>query len=345
MATSAAMKQEAILIEFAFHGGMLTWRQLRRHSRSALQALLSDGVVVRDTRGHYALAQLDSAERVARSHNGARIGLTAALAHGWGVARRPDSPQFAVPKGARRPPGAIRRRLTDEERRTAVTSPLRTVLDCARTLPFAEALAVADSALQSGSVGFEELTLAAGRLRGRGAASARRVAAAADARAAGPFESAARAICLDEGLSVTPQFLIADDTFRARVDLADEANRIVIECDSFAWHGSRPALQRDARRYNALVVRDWIVLRVVWEDVFIDTELTRQTLRDAVRSRGQTEPPDRLAGRRVPPAGMAGRRVPPAGMAGGTTGAVPGQASRGKPARVSSDRRTPVSAA
>lgn len=239
------MKQEAILIEFAFHGGMLTWRQLRRHSRSALQALLSDGVVVRDTRGHYALAQLDSAERVARSHNGARIGLTAApSAHGWGVADETDGPSRR-PRAHRRPPGAIRRQLADEERRTAVTSPLRTVLDCARTLPFAEALAVADSALQSGSVGFEELTLAAGRLRGRGAASARRVAAAADARAAGPFKSAARAICLDEGLSVTPQFLIADDTFRARVDLADEANRIVMACDSFAWHGSR-------RRCNAM---------------------------------------------------------------------------------------------
>ncbi len=281
------MKRDAILIEFAFNGGMLTWRQLRRHSRSALRALIADGVVVRDARGHYALAQLDSAERIARSYSGARIGLTAALAHGWGVVRRPDAPQFAVPAGRRlRPPGAIRRTLTAEERRRAVTSPLRTALDCARMLPFAEALAVADSALRSGSVGAEEFSLAAGRLRGHGAATARRVAAAADARAAGPFESVTRAICLDvEGLVVTPQFVIADEGFRAQVDLADEAKRIVIECDSFTWHGSRSALQRDARRYNALAVRGWLVLRMVWEDVFVEPELTRQTLQDAVRSR------------------------------------------------------------
>lgn len=208
--------------------------------------MIADGTVVRDSIGHYRLASIDSDERLARSHNGARMRLTAALAHGWGVARSPTTPQLAVPEGARhRPPGAIRRPLTAQERRAAVTSPLQTVLDCARALPSAEGLAVADSALRSRMVGAEELTRAAARLRGPGAPVVKRVAAAADARAAGPFESVTRAICLDvEGLVVTPQFVAADDTFRAQVDLADEVLGIVIECDSFTWHGSRAAMQR-----------------------------------------------------------------------------------------------------
>lgn len=281
------MKRNAILIEFAFHGGLLTWAQLRCHSRSALRRLIADGTVMRDSTGHYALASIDSDERLARRHAGARMGLTAALAHGWGVARPPTTPQLAVPEGTRhKPSGAIRRTLSAQERRSAVTSPLQTVLDCARALPFAEGLAVADSALRSRMVGEEELTRAAGRLRGPGAPAVKRVAAAADARAAGPFESVTRAICLDvEGLVVTPQFVIADDGFRAQVDLADEALQVVIECDSFEWHGHRAALRRDARRYNAVGVRDWLVLRMVWEDVFFEPELTRQILQDAVRSR------------------------------------------------------------
>lgn len=279
-------------MEFAFHGGLLSWRQLRGVSRAALRRLMAEEAVVRDSRGHYALAHIDGDERLARSCDGVRIGLSAAMAHGWGVARRPLVPQLAVARGTRRPPpGAVRRTLTPSELRTAVTSPLKTVLDCARTLPFPEALAVADSALRSGLVGSEELTLAAGRLRGPGVGAARRVARDADARAAGPFESVTRALCLTvDGLRVTPQVTIADERFFARVDLADELARIVIECDSFTWHGSRAALVRDARRYNALVVRGWTVLRLTWDDVWSEPELTRQVLEAAGARTSEARP-------------------------------------------------------
>ena len=60
-----------------------------------------------------------------------------------------------------------------------VTSPLRTVLDCARRLPFSEALAVADSALRSGLVTEDELRLAAAGTRGPGCKNIRRAAAEA----------------------------------------------------------------------------------------------------------------------------------------------------------------------
>jgi hypothetical protein len=96
--------------------------------------------------------------------------------------------------------------LRDDEVRDGVTSPLRTVVDCARRLPFDEALAVADSALRSGMVSAEELLLAADALRGRGATAARRVARSARAQAANPFESVLRAIVLEfPELWVRPQ--------------------------------------------------------------------------------------------------------------------------------------------
>jgi hypothetical protein len=49
----------------------------------------------------------------------------------------------------------------DDEIVAGVTGPLRTVVDCARVLPFDSALAVADSALRSGNVRRADLTRAA----------------------------------------------------------------------------------------------------------------------------------------------------------------------------------------
>ena len=63
-----------------------------------------------------------------------------------------------------------------------------------------------------------------------------------------------------------------------RPDLVDLRLRIVIECDSFEWHGKRSALAADARRYNAMVVDGWIVLRLVYDDVMGDPVAVRVLL-------------------------------------------------------------------
>ncbi len=60
---------------------------------------------------------------------------------------------------------------------------------------------------------------------------------------------------------------IYDPHFLGRPDLVDERLGIILEADSFAWHGSRAALRRDAKRYDEFVVRGWLVLRFAWEDV------------------------------------------------------------------------------
>lgn len=57
---------------------------------------------------------------------------------------------------------------------------------------------------------------------------------------------------------------------------------MVLEADSFEWHGRRDQLRRDARRYDQLVVDGWLVLRFSWEDVMFDPEFVRDVLVRAV---------------------------------------------------------------
>jgi hypothetical protein len=159
------------------------------------------------------------------------------------------------------------------------TTRLRTVLDCARDLPFDRGLAVADSALRHGDVEAGELERLALAVRTTGRRAALRVAQFADGRAANPFESVLRAIALEVlGPTVEAQLVIEEDGFRCRPDLVDAGRRLVLEADSYEFHGTRAGLHRDAQRYNALVLRGWTVLRFTWEDVMLDPDYVRACL-------------------------------------------------------------------
>jgi very-short-patch-repair endonuclease len=167
-----------------------------------------------------------------------------------------------------------------------VTSPLRTLVDCARTMPFGVALAIADSALRDGLVGHVQLDRTAEAIRGAGAARARRVLRAADPRAQSGLESALRAIFLGGRISgFVPQLPIRDGAFSARVDLGDRDRKIVAEADSFEHHGHRSALAQDCRRYDELAVRGWLVLRFAWEQVMFDADWVATTTNAAIALR------------------------------------------------------------
>jgi very-short-patch-repair endonuclease len=110
------------------------------------------------------------------------------------------------------------------------------------------------------------------------------VAEHADPRAESGLESLLRAIVLLAGiLGFEPQVLIADDGFRARVDLAHRGLRLVLEADSFEHHGHRSALARDCRRYDELTVRGWRVLRFAWEQVVLEPEWVASVVLRAVQ--------------------------------------------------------------
>lgn len=258
--------------------------------RRAVDAALAGGELVVAGR-HYTSPEVDAARAEAASVSGVLCLRSAALARGWAVLTTPPRAEVCVPR-KRKVAAPAQRRLAlrwvdlgpddvDGDR----TSPDRTLADCLRTLPFAEALAVADSALREGYPP-ARLQALARDLRGPGAARARRTAALADGRAANPFESALRAVCREVvGLDVVPQVTIRDPHLLGRPDLTDVRLKVVLEADSFEWHGDRAALHRDANRYNALVAAGWLVLRFSWEEVMFHPERVRAVLEAVVAAR------------------------------------------------------------
>lgn len=268
-------------------GGVADAATLLEHvSRSELGSALARGDVVRLERGRYALPGTDEALAAAHRLTGLLCEESAAQFYGWPLKHRPTVPVIVVPRKRNLPAHrrrGVRVRFADlpvDDVNRVATSPVRTVLDCAARLPFDEALAVADSALRCHDVAPEHLLIRATEQPRRYRARCLRVAQAADGRAANPFESVLRAIALDvPGLHVEPQLWVGDV---GRPDLVDEHLRIVIEADSFEFHGRRQALADDCQRYNAFVVDGWIVLRFAWEHVMFRPAYTHEVLEGAV---------------------------------------------------------------
>jgi very-short-patch-repair endonuclease len=248
-----------------------------------VDAALRHGEIVSVGRGLYALATVEDGIRMAHALRGRLCLASAALHHGWEVLRTPEKPQVVIARGRR-----IGRSLTaDVELHRGDVHPddvwgMATGIDltlsqCLRRLPFEEALAIADSALRHGLTPSTLTRAAIGR--GPGRRQAQRVAREATPLAANPFESALRAIALDvPGLHVRPQRLISTAAGPMRPDLVDDELRLVLEADSFTWHGDRRALRRDCRRYDVLVAEGWTVLRFAWEDVIGDPAFVRDIL-------------------------------------------------------------------
>ena len=60
---------------------------------------------------------------------------------------------------------------------------------------------------------------------------------------------------------------------------------MVIEADSFEFHGERAALSRDCERYDGLVSRGWLVLRFTWEQVMLRPVWVARVIERTVRRR------------------------------------------------------------
>lgn len=266
---------------------------LRLTGRRRLASTVRRGTVLRVSRGRYALPTAAEARRAAGALNGV-VGLRSAAAHHeWPMKTQPEAPEVIVPHN--RKVSSARRvgvrvlwiNLAEDQVVGGVTTPFRTVIDCARLLPFDEALAIADSALRSGLVSREELD--AIDVRGAGAAAVRRVLRHADARAANPFESVLRALCLEAGLVVEPQAEVVLGRDAVHPDLVCRDRRVVVEGDSWTWHSTRKAHSRDCARYNLLALHGWAVLRFTWEQAMLDQRYVRWVLAQLVERVGRAE--------------------------------------------------------
>jgi very-short-patch-repair endonuclease len=230
--------------------------------------------------GRYAFA-VRHAE--AQALDGVVSHLSAALHWGWAVKWPPDRQWVTVARS--RHIAAARREAVHlvyadlgVDVVDGVTSPLRTAIDCARRLPFDEALAIADSALRAGHVTKDELVQAASRVRGRAAAECRRVAAGATEKAANPFESVLRAIALEFAFDLEPQLPVVVDGQTYFPDLVEASRGFVLEADSWRFHASQQGHARDCRRYNALAMAGWLVLRFTWDQVMQSPDYVRGVL-------------------------------------------------------------------
>lgn len=288
----------ALLDDLARRGGTATAGALRaRHGRAALDRAVEGGEVCRLAYGVYGLPAASSPLLAAASVRGVVSHTSAARL--WlvdPVVREQRVSVTVPPTASRRSAPGVRLHWStlqpDDVVDGRVTAPLRTTLDCARSLPFAEGLAVADGFLRRGLVTRGDLVAAAVVSPARGRARATAVAAAADGRSANPFESALRAAVLEGGAGeFVPQVEVRTlDHGWVRPDLVDLGRRLALEADSFAWHGSRSALAADCRRYNALVATGFLVLRFPWELVMGDPARVAADVRAVV---------DLVDGRRV----------------------------------------------
>jgi hypothetical protein len=261
-------------------------------SRRALDTAVADGTVVRASRDRYVLPAADEARVAAARVRGVVSHLSAALAHGWKVKSPPARPCVTVQRHRSRLDGRDIdlhwSALTAADLAAGITDPVRTVVDCARTLPFDDALAVADSALRSGKVRRPALLRAAADSPRTGRAAAIRVARAADRRAANPFESVLRAIASSvSGLDLEPQGAVGAI---GHADLTDPRLRVAVEAESFEFHALPEAFRDDVRRYTAMTRIGWLVARFVWDDAMHRPAYVRAVLEDlvALRSREQS---------------------------------------------------------
>jgi very-short-patch-repair endonuclease len=258
---------------------------LRLTSRRSLRTALGRGDVVKTRRGGYALVTAQEGLRAASRLNAIASHENAAIYHGWEIKLAPERPYVIVPRNRKVAPARRRgvtvwyRDLAGHEHDGLATSKERTVIDCAKDLPFDRALAVADSALRHGDVDRDRLVELALALPSTGRARALRVVTAASELAANPFESVLRAIASEvPGLDVEPQVVISELGYTCRPDLVDRSRRIVIEADSYEFHSSRKALKKDIERYTNLVVRGWRVVRFSWEHVMFEPDYVRACL-------------------------------------------------------------------
>jgi very-short-patch-repair endonuclease len=270
-------------------GGRASRAELLEHTtRHHLRSALAAGEVHRASRGVYVTRSLPEPKLAAARARGVVSHGTAAQLLGLAMVHPPGEVHVTVAPGAHPPaqPDVVyhRNRLSPECVVAGVTTDLRTVLDCAASLPFAQGLAVADSALRLKRVSRRELLAAAHAQRGPGSRRRRRVAQSADGGADNPFESALRACALTAGFrDVEAQVEIITAAGVYRVDLAQRRLRLALEADSFEWHGDRRALERDCRRYDELQRTGWVVMRFAWEQVMFRQDWVVAVLSDVRR--------------------------------------------------------------
>lgn len=257
----------------------------------AIRSLLDDGSLVRHQRGVFspALGTVpDPALVRIHAHDAASSGQShvythTSAAHIWGLSVWRARPRVHVAHASRRgdagPLSDVVRhnqrvpardvRLVDGLR---VTSLERTVVDCARLLPFEQAVVIADSGLSRGADEAVLQRLVSEGKATRGIRKVREVLLAADGRSESPAESRFRLLLAEWNLPEPElQLWITTIGGRERVDFGWPSRRIVIEVHGYGKYFDylpidEKVAQQQARE-GRLVAAGWRVLNVYWPEL------------------------------------------------------------------------------
>ncbi len=236
-------------------------------SRSALSRALDRKIIVRLSRGAYALADArDSVRARAVGSYGTLTCVSGAEAHGIWVLTRPRYPHLIVDYGKHLTAATIHR----GRRQGELADPTTCVLAALHCLPRRDALVVAESSVVLNLCDLDELRA---RTRGNGAVVAREILDSVDVRSMSMLETLARDHLVSSGYRVIPQWRVPGV---GRIDLGVWHEKfgssviVGVELDGYEFHSGRKEFDEDRRRGNAAATQSIPVLRFGY-DVVVDS--------------------------------------------------------------------------
>jgi hypothetical protein len=172
-----------------------------------------------------------------------------------------------------------------------VTTVARTVADLARTLPFMDAVVVADSALSQEKTSKPEILQVLEKSKGwPGVRQARRALEFADERAESPLESAARVVFAEAGLE-PPELQVTIHgeraQFAARVDFLWRAQKVIAEADGLVKYNDRKDLLDERERDHQLREAGYTAVHFTWQEIFQTPEEVIARIRTALAQKEQ----------------------------------------------------------
>ena len=177
-------------------------------------------------------------------------------------------------------------------RSLTVTTPTRTLMDLAGSMPVDELGEVVEDALRRRLTTLERLTRAMER-RGTGVRGISRLKSlvtelAGDLGPSGSrFEVLVRRLLVRSGLPrpVAQWAVHHQGRLVGRLDLAYPDFLVAIEAQSFRWHSDSKAWERDHSRWNALSRLGWYVRLVTWREIMDAPDDIVRDVREALAAR------------------------------------------------------------
>ena len=234
-----------------------------------------------------AAAGTDPALIRARRLNATITCASAAPYYGLATLGRTADVHLAVPRSrgsrpsrSRRTGGTVIHRESRWVRAGNPLLPLAPVVDVlSRVLRCADddrqAITMIDSALNQRLTTVEEIDRA---LAGPGRPAARGRLLRCDSRSRSATETVARLVLSDAGITVRAGVVIAGV---GEVDLL-AADRVVVECDGFAYHSGRAEFRNDRRRDRELVALGYLVVRFTSQEVLEEPGMVVDAVRRAL---------------------------------------------------------------